>query len=248
MLSVSAFTSSQRARVLYLGTVPYADATAMQRRYQRARIAGEVQDTLLLLQHPPTYTTGSSFRREHLLISEEAVAARGAVLTPADRGGSITYHGPGQLVGYPIFSLCDGEKDVHRYVRNLEAMLIDTLARFDIKSGRQLGRTGVFVEEAKIASIGVRLAKWVTMHGFALNVHTDLTAFDAIVACGLEGCRPTSISRLLGRPVTVEDVLEPVVESLGRACGRHMEWVTQQELTDIPATAAAPSEIAHVEG
>jgi lipoyl(octanoyl) transferase len=186
--------------------VPYAQALELQRALVAARRAGEVPDTLLLLEHPPVVTLGRSAREEHL--DRAALAARGVEVHPVGRGGDVTYHGPGQLVGYPVIDLAArGEPDVHAYLRALEALLAEALAGLGVPARTLPGWTGVFVAATrpserprKIASIGVALRGWVTYHGFALNVDVDLAGFEPIVACGLHEVDVTSVARELAAP------------------------------------------------
>lgn len=195
-----------------LGTVPYADALALQRALVEDRRADRVGDVLLLVEHPHVLTLGvkGDGGRSHILASAAALAARHIEVHETGRGGDITYHGPGQIVGYPIVNLKPDRCDVHRYVRDLEEVLIRTAADFGIVAGRIPGLTGVWVGGEKLAAIGVRIARWVTSHGFAFNVTTDLDYFNLIVPCGIADRRVTSLERLLGRAVDrleVEDRL-----------------------------------------
>ena len=179
-----------------LGIVGYAEAAELQRRLVERRRAGEIPDTLLLLEHPKVFTLGRTARREHLLALPPEVE-----LHSTNRGGDITYHGPGQLVGYPILDLGAIRKDVVWYVRSLEGALIAALAEFGIAAGRRSGFTGVWVGERKIAAIGVHISRWVTSHGFALNVDPELRYFQFIVPCGIRECGVTSIAQVLGAEV-----------------------------------------------
>jgi len=195
-----------------LGSVRYADGLEMQAEMVKRRRAGEVPDTLLLLQHPHVITLGSGSHEENVLVSAEERAARGIELFDTGRGGDVTYHGPGQLVGYPILDLKPDRCDLHRYLRDLEEMLISVLAEFGLRGGRKEGLTGVWVEDRKLAAIGVRVSSgWITSHGFALNVSTDLSYFGAIVPCGITEYGVGSISGELGREVAMEEVEEVVV-------------------------------------
>jgi lipoyl(octanoyl) transferase len=196
-----------------LGMVPYLEAQELQRRLVEQRRANEIPDQLLLLQHPPVITLGVKSRndRSHVLESAEALAARGIQLLETGRGGDVTYHGPGQLVGYPIVDLNPDRRDVHRYVRDLEEVLIRVVARFGIEGSRLPGLTGVWVGDAKLAAIGVRIARWITSHGFALNVGTNLAHFGLIVPCGIADKGVTSIEKLTGCPVPLRDVESAVI-------------------------------------
>ena len=184
--------------VVRLGRLPYDEALELQRAAARARISGDVpQDVLLLVEHPPVVTLGRSSKAQHLLCTAEMLAARGVALFEVERGGDVTWHGPGQLVGYPIIDLKRHRQDLHWYLRQLEASLISALALAGLAGERNPGKTGVWVGGRKIASIGVHARNWVTWHGFALNVTTDLSAFDVIVPCGIAGVEMTSMTREL---------------------------------------------------
>jgi len=186
---------------------PYADALELQRRLAAARITGEIsQDVLLLLEHEPVVTLGRSSKDKHVVASKEFLASRGVGLFEVERGGDVTFHGPGQLVGYPIVDLKRHKQDLHWYLRGLEQALIATLATVGIKAERNTGFTGVWTEGRKIASIGVHARDWVTWHGFALNVTTDLSFFDLIVPCGIPGVTMTSVEKEVGDGVTLDQV------------------------------------------
>ena len=197
-----------------LGRLPYAEALALQRSLVEDRRAGRIPDTLLLVEHPHVLTLGvrGDGGRSHILATDEALAARGIEVHETGRGGDITYHGPGQLVGYPIIDLNPDRRDVHRYVRDLETVLIRTAADYGITAGRIDGLTGVWVGNEKLAAIGVRIARWITSHGFALNVTTDLDLFDLIVPCGIAGRGVTSLGRLLDRLVETAEVENRIIE------------------------------------
>jgi lipoyl(octanoyl) transferase len=206
-----------------LGVVPYEDALALQQDLVEARRRGEIPDTLLLLEHPHVITLGVRVRhdRSHVVATPEQLAARGVTVHESGRGGDVTYHGPGQLVGYPIFDLAPDRRDLHRYVRDLEEALIRAVARFGIRAVRVEGLTGVWVGAEKVAAIGVRISRWITSHGFALNVSVDLDYFGLIVPCGIRDRGVTSMSRLLGRDVTVAEAAGPVAEALADVFGLH---------------------------
>ncbi len=214
----------------YAGLVGYAEAAALQDRCARLLKDGGTEERLLLLEHPPVITLGRNARREDVLHDEETLRSLGVSVEETNRGGQVTYHGPGQLVGYPILNLSPDRRDVARYLRDLEEVLIRTLARFGLPAGRVPGLTGVWAGREKIASLGVHLSRWVTTHGFALNVSTDLSRFGLIVPCGLRGGAVTSMQRLLGRAVPLEDVASALVPEFGGIFGREME----------PARDAAP--------
>jgi lipoyl(octanoyl) transferase len=179
----------------------------MQESLVAERQAGAVFDHLLLLEHDPVFTLGRNARHENVLFPAEALRARGFDVFETGRGGDVTYHGPGQVVGYPILDLSPDRRDVHRYVRDLEEVLVRTSADYGIEAGRIPGLTGAWVGRDKIGAIGVRIARWVTSHGFAFNVSTDLSAFELIVPCGIRGRGVTSLERLLGRTVPLDEVM-----------------------------------------
>jgi lipoyl(octanoyl) transferase len=190
-------------QIRQLGSVPYAEALALQRALVEERRAGRTDDMLLLVEHPHVLTLGvrGDGGRSHIVAGQDLLAARGIEVLETGRGGDVTYHGPGQIVGYPIIDLKPDRCDVHRYVRDLEEVLIATAGDCGIRAGRVEGLTGVWAGGDKLAAIGVRIARWVTSHGFALNVSTDLDYFDLIVPCGIAGRGVTSLERLLGRSV-----------------------------------------------
>jgi lipoyl(octanoyl) transferase len=200
-----------------LGRMPYAAALAMQRELVAERQAGRIGDLLLLVEHPHVLTLGvrGDGGRSHILASPELLAARSVEVYETGRGGDITYHGPGQLVGYPIIDLKPDRRDVHRYVRDLEEVLVRVAADYGIEAGRVAGLTGVWVGRSKLAAIGVRIARWVTSHGFALNITTDLDYFNLIIPCGVADRGVTSLAALLGRDVDRREVEERVVRHFG---------------------------------
>ena len=227
-----------RLFVADLGLTPYTEALELQRAVARARIAGTIaEDVLLLVEHPPVFTLGRATKATSLPLSADALRARGIEVHEIERGGDVTFHGPGQLVGYPIVDLKRHRKDLHWYLRQVEEALIEGLAPFGIAGGRSAGYTGVwagdattdasadghdgagrFVARRKLASIGVHARDWVTWHGFALNVTREpLEFFDLIVPCGIAGVDMTSVARELGRDVTVAAVAREVVRGFGRA-------------------------------
>jgi lipoyl(octanoyl) transferase len=219
-----AHAPERRLHVQRLGLVPYADALELQRRLVEERKADLIPDQLLLLEHPPVITLGVKARndRSHVLETPAALAERGIDVVETGRGGDVTYHGPGQLVGYPIIDLTPDRRDVHQYVRDLEEVLIRAVATFGIDAGRSAGLTGVWVGDAKLAAIGVRIARWVTSHGFALNVGTNLDHFGLIVPCGISDKTVTSMEHLIGGPVAMEAVEAAVATSFAAIFGRHL--------------------------
>ena len=205
-----------------LGRLSYADGLDLQAQLVARRQAGEVPDTLLLLEHEPVFTLGRSARRENVLLSEEALRERGFALFDTGRGGDVTYHGPGQVVGYPILDLSPDRRDVHRYVRDLEEVMIRTCADYAIPAGRVAGLTGTWVGPDKIGAIGVRIARWVTSHGFAFNVSTDLAPFSLIVPCGIQNRGVTSLERLRGRSVPLDEVMDRLTGHLAAVFQREV--------------------------
>jgi len=225
---------SAALRIVRMTETDYETAWRWQLDTAAAVRAG-APDTLALLQHPPVYTFGRRVRAEHLLVSEERLAARGAAVVETNRGGDITFHGPGQVVGYAILNLRRLGLGPVDYVCRLEEALIGVLARAGITGYRVRGRPGVWTDGGKIAAIGVRLEGGVTLHGFALNVHTDLSYFDAIVPCGLEGTSVTSMSRLLSAPPRLVDVEHAIVEEFARVLGYEVETsVARQKIGGLP--------------
>ena len=199
-----------------LGLVKYAEALELQKRLVEQRKAGLIPDQLLLLQHPPVITLGVKSRddRSHVLASPDDLERDGVELFETGRGGDVTFHGPGQLVGYPILDLNPDRRDVHRYVRDLEEALIRTAGHFGVVAGRQSGLTGVWVENEKLAAIGVRIARWITSHGFAFNVSTDLDSFNLIVPCGITDKGVTSLSKLIQKDVSVAEVEDAAIAAM----------------------------------
>ena len=191
-----------------LGRVPYARGLELQERLVADRQAGRIPDQLLLLEHDPVFTLGRNARTANVLLPAEALRERGFEVFETGRGGDVTYHGPGQVVGYPILDLAPDRRDVHRYVRDLEEVMIRTCADYGLEASRLEGLTGTWLGDEKIGAIGVRIARWVTSHGFAFNVGTDLTAFDLIVPCGIRERGVTSLERRLGHPVPLDEVMD----------------------------------------
>jgi lipoyl(octanoyl) transferase len=216
--------------VLNLGRLDYASALAAQQETVAARKQGLVSDHLLLVEHPHVITLGRNGHMENLLASDEVLSRAGISFFPTDRGGDVTYHGPGQLVGYPILDLRDWRRDVGAFVRALEQCIIDALADFGITAGRIAGLTGVWVGERKIAAIGVHISRWVTSHGFALNVSTDLSYFQYIVPCGLT--KPVTSMAALGARAEVAEV--------GRALAAHFGRIFDREMTSVEDALAIP--------
>ena len=209
-----------------LGTVPYAEGLELQRALVQQRRDGVIPDTLLLLEHPHVITLGSDAHVAHVLADEDERKLLGIELFETGRGGDVTYHGPGQLVGYPILDLKPDRKDLHRYLRDLEEVLIRTAAAFGVAAFRREGLTGVWTARGKLAAIGVRVSSgWITSHGFALNVATDLRYFDSIVPCGIAGAQVTSLTRETGEAFDMVKALDAVVAAMAaRFQRRAAEW------------------------
>lgn len=206
--------------VRWLGRVPYADALALQEGLVAERRSGSIPDTLLLLEHPHVITLGAASSTDHVLVDEKERTERSIELFATGRGGDVTYHGPGQLVGYPILDLSPDRRDLHRYLRDLEEVLIRALATWGVEAYRAQGLTGVWTAGGKVAAIGVRVSSgWITSHGFALNVHTDLSFFRTIVPCGLSDREVTSLARETGRALGLEEVRGAVVQAFAGVFG-----------------------------
>jgi lipoate-protein ligase B len=213
-----------------LGRRDYLEAWDLQKKLVIARQAETIPDVLLLGEHPPTYTLGRGGNVEHLLVGKEELANIGASFVETDRGGDITFHGPGQIVGYPILDLKGIKPDVQLYLRQLEEVLIQTLARFGIDARPVGGLTGVWHAQGKVAAIGVRVSRWVTSHGFALNVSTDLSYFNRIVPCGIVGKNVTSMESILGKTVPKAQVADALSTELGHVFNRSILVVSAETL------------------
>ena len=212
--------------VYQLGLIDYRKAYYLQRDLHRQRFDGEITDTLLLLEHPPTITIGKSGKLENVLASQAQLAKQGVSLFFVDRGGDVTYHGPGQLVAYPIIDLRKRGRDAHKYLHDLEEVIVRTLNDFSIKSGRDSNHAGVWVRGEEIAAIGLSVRKWISMHGFALNVNTDLERFSLINPCGFSNRKATSISHLLCQGIPMEAVTERLIAHFSEVFDAHMELGT----------------------
>jgi len=248
--------SEKTCWVVDLGLMAYQPAFDLQRRLVAARKSSVVPDVVLLCEHPHVITLGRNGKQEHLLASEHLLKQMGVEFHTSDRGGDITYHGPGQIVGYPVVNLAAIRRDVAWYVRQLEEAMIRATAEFGIVAGRKVGMTGVWVDDVasvasnaakvvaakdentneagagKLAAIGVHLSRWVTSHGFAYNVSTDLRYFDLIVPCGIRDKRATSLERLLGRAVLREEVTPRIVAHLGKVFERDMRMISRENLEE----------------
>ncbi len=216
-------SGARTLEVRRLGLLSYADGLGLQERLVSERRAGAVPDQLLLLEHPHVITLGTAADANHVILDASERRLMGIELFETGRGGDVTYHGPGQLVGYPILDLKPDRKDLHRYVRDLEEALMMAMATFGIGAGRKEGLTGVWVGEEKLAAIGVRVSSgWITSHGFALNVTTDLAFFDAIIPCGIRDHGVTSMSRALGSAVEMREVEDAVVDAMAVVFDRRL--------------------------
>ena len=236
--------------ILDLGLIDYAEAWALQKRIVAARKADAMEDVLLLCEHPHVITLGRNGKREHLLASERVLRQRGVEFHATDRGGDITYHGPGQIVGYPILNLAEICRDVVWYVRTLEEAMIRATAEFGIEVGREAGKTGIWARTAsgaaeKLAAIGVHISRWVTSHGFAYNVSTDLRYFDLIVPCGISDRKPASLEKLLDRRVERAEAAPRIVRHFGGVFSLEMRETARDEfferLEHAEAFAAVPA-------
>jgi lipoyl(octanoyl) transferase len=224
-----------------LGLRPYPDALALQKRLEAARQDERVPDVLLLLEHPPTYTRGRRATPDELPMGEDWYRAQGIDVFDTDRGGRVTYHGPGQLVGYPVMSLRPYGDDVHEYIRRMERVVVSVLGSYGIEAGTVEGLTGVWTaDRRKIGSIGIHVSRGVTTHGFAINVNNDLQPFEWVVPCGIDHCRMTSVSRELGRALDMVEFEDRVRADFGRVYGRVPEHVEADRLeAAIEMVAAA---------
>lgn len=216
-------TAAAACELRDLGRMRYADAFALQQKFVECRKRGEIPDQLLIVEHPHVVTMGRNGHDENLLCAPELLDRAGIEFHRTDRGGDVTYHGPGQIVGYPIVDLREWKRDVMAYVRGLEQVLIDALAEFGIPARREAGATGVWTAEGKIAAIGVHISRWVTSHGFALNVETDLNYFRYIVPCGLT--RPVTSMRALGCLADRDQVVAAIARGFARVFDREVEKI-----------------------
>src|SRR6266852_2739576 len=236
--------------IIDLGLIGYAEACALQKRVVAARKASGIEDALLLCEHPPVITLGRSGKRENLLASEHVLRQKGVGFHATDRGGDVTYHGPGQIVGYPILNLGAIRRDVVWYVRMLEEVMIRAASDFGVVATREAGKTGVWAATGKdspqstqraqsgaetaekLGAIGVHISRWVTSHGFAYNVSTDLRFFDLIVPCGIADRKAISLEKLLGRSVDSREVAARLTERFGEVFGLNMQWASREGLLE----------------
>jgi lipoyl(octanoyl) transferase len=235
----------KNCQIVDLGLIGYAEAWALQKRVVAARKTAAIEDVLLLCEHPHVITQGRNGKREHLLASEQVLRQKGVEFHATDRGGDITYHGPGQIVGYPILNLGAIRRDVVWYVRMLEEAMIRATAEFGITAGRVAGKTGIWVQsgntEEKLAAIGVHISRWVTSHGFAYNASTDLRYFDLIVPCGIADRKATSLEKLLGRGIEEREVAPRIAKHLGEVFGLEMKEASRKELLEKLQEAEQPA-------
>jgi lipoyl(octanoyl) transferase len=215
-----------------IGRTRYADAWRLQQQIFDARQAHRIKDIVLLTEHEHVYTMGKTADKNHLLATDSELAARNIEKFDVDRGGDITYHGPGQLVGYPIIDLSIHYQDTHRYLRDVEESLIRSLGELGIVAGRHPDFTGVWVANEKVAAIGVKISRWITMHGFALNVSTDLSLFDRIIPCGIFHKGVTSVERILGRPVALSDIAGIFAKKFSEIFVSGYRWIQREELSE----------------
>jgi lipoate-protein ligase B len=210
--------------IYHLGLIEYSKAYRLQRELLRQRFDGEIKDTILLLEHPPTITIGKSGKLGNVLISQAQLSRESISLFFTDRGGDVTYHGPGQLVAYPIIDLSNRGRDVHRYVHELEEVVIRMLNDFSIEAHRDDSHAGVWVDGEEIAAIGLSIRRWVTMHGIALNVNPNLEHFSLINPCGFSDRKVTSIYKLLSHDVPIEKAMDRLITHFSDVFNFHMEW------------------------
>jgi len=196
-----------------LGTIDYKDAWDLQKNLFNSRYKKEIDDTFLLLEHPHTYTLGKTADRKNLIAEDKFLDQNKISVYDIDRGGDITYHGPGQIVGYPIIDLTGWQEDTHKYLRALEEVIIKTCSEYNISANRNTDYTGVWVADKKIAAIGIKVSRWITMHGFAFNVNTDLSLFDGIIPCGIKDKQVTSIQNELGIAIDINEVKSIILKN-----------------------------------
>ena len=224
-------STSRELIVCDLGLIDYKQAWDLQLKVHEKRRFGHIGDVFFLCEHPHTYTLGKIAEKQNLLYTEEELKQKQINVFEIDRGGDITYHGPGQIVGYAIINLEDWKKDTHVYLRSLEEVLIKTCRDYEIKSGRNDNYTGVWIENRKICAIGIKVSRWITMHGFAFNVNTDLSLFNGIVTCGIQDKQVTSLNKEIGREIDLLRTKEIIINNFKEVFGYKL--VTKKELSDI---------------
>lgn len=208
--------------------IDYKYAWDLQKEIFELRLGNKINDTLFLLEHPHTYTLGKVAEKENLISSEEQLGRLGVAVYEIDRGGDITYHGPGQIVGYPIIKLSEWKEDTHQYLRGLEEVIIKTCEEYGLKSGRNNKYTGVWINDRKIAAIGIKVSRWITMHGFAFNIKTDLSYFGGIIPCGIKDKDVTSLQRELGREIEIDEVKKKIIENFQKVFD-YSEFVVKEK-------------------
>ena len=231
--------------VVHLGRTDYKACWDLQRQLFTLRATGQVGDLLLLTEHDHVYTIGKGGDDKHLLANEDELKAKGVSVYHNDRGGDITYHGPGQLVGYPILDLNHHYLDLHRYLRDIEEVVIRTLARYGVKGTRDANYTGVWIGNDKICAIGVKTSRWITMHGFAFNVNTDVSFFDKIIPCGIFERGVTSLKQVLGRDVNMGDVARTIADEFGAVFHTEMRPASIEGLVVADARGQQPRNSQH---
>jgi lipoyl(octanoyl) transferase len=234
--------ASRRCTWAWIGRLDFARGLAIQKARVEARRRGAVADALFLLEHPPVITLGRNADPQNLRRSLAGLKEQGVELFQTGRGGDVTFHGPGQLVGYPILDLAPDRRDVRRFMRDLEEVLIRIAADFGVEAGRVSGLTGIWVGDEKLAAIGVRISRWITSHGFAFNVSTDLSYFDLIVPCGIQERGVTSLGRLLGREIALEEVADRAAAHFGRVFHREMVRSTREALLVVSNSPESPED------
>ncbi len=208
----------------WLGSIEYREAYDLQKRAMMSRLRGDMPDAILLLEHLPVFTVGKAGKQENVLVSQERLAENGISLFFTDRGGDVTYHGPGQLVAYPIMDLRDRDKDLHRYVFDLEEAIIRTLGDYGIEGCRDKSHPGVWVQGEEIAAIGLSVKSWITMHGVAINVNPNMEHFSLINPCGFSDRKATSMAAILGNEIPMEEMMHKFVDRFAEAFQVEMEW------------------------
>lgn len=211
-----------------LGMIDYKHAWDLQKEIFDLRLGNKINDTFFLLEHPHTYTLGKVTEKENLVSSDAQLRKLGVAVYEIDRGGDITYHGPGQIVGYPIIKLSDWKEDTHQYLRGLEEMIIQTCEEYGLKTERNPKYTGVWINDRKIAAIGIKVSRWITMHGFAFNINTDLSYFSGIIPCGIKDKDVTSLQRELGRKIEIAEVKKKLIKNFQKVFG-YSEFVVKEK-------------------
>jgi lipoyl(octanoyl) transferase len=219
--------------VVNIGRTKYADAWELQKRIFSARLEQGISDVLLLTEHEHVYTFGKAADENHLLAKNEELSKNGVDVFWIDRGGDITYHGPGQIVGYPIIDLNRHYNDIHRYLRDIEEAIIRTLSDYGISAGREPEFTGVWVKSEKVAALGVKVSKWITMHGFALNINTDLSYYDRIIPCGIFHKGVTSIKNILGIEISLPEVHQHLTNHFAQLFQWEIKQISYEELVSL---------------